>query len=133
MMGFDPMSLPYIRLAHERGLGTGDPRHIQVVGDADAANERWGFKVGRTFHSFLGWLAWYGPTKRLQRLIFHSPLAALTYPFSEIYHDYYRWPMRERHVYERWLAETPWGQLFRRYQRQGALAAPQRAGTAAGG
>ncbi len=24
MMGFEPLSIPYIRLAHERGLGCGD-------------------------------------------------------------------------------------------------------------
>ena len=34
MMGFDPMSLEYIRLAHEDGLGVGDPRDIEIVGDA---------------------------------------------------------------------------------------------------
>ena len=37
MMGFDPMSLDYIRLAHEDGLGVGDPRDIEIVGDVDAA------------------------------------------------------------------------------------------------
>ena len=41
MMGFDPMSLEYIRLAHEDGLGVGDPRDIEIVGDVDAANENW--------------------------------------------------------------------------------------------
>ena len=34
MMGFDPMSLDYIRLAHEDGLGVGDPREIEIVGDS---------------------------------------------------------------------------------------------------
>ena len=38
MMGFDPMSLDYIRLAHEDGLGVGDPRDIEIVGDVDAAS-----------------------------------------------------------------------------------------------
>ena len=28
MMGFDPMEMPYIRIAHERGLGVGDRRDI---------------------------------------------------------------------------------------------------------
>ena len=46
MMGFDPMSLEYIRLAHEDGLGVGDPRDIEIVGDVDAAKESWGFQVG---------------------------------------------------------------------------------------
>ncbi|MHB1133584.1 MAG: DUF362 domain-containing protein [Chloroflexota bacterium] len=123
IMGFDPLSLKYINLAHSAGLGVGDPREIEIVGDVAAADERWGFKVGRTFHSFLGWLAWYGPTRRLQKLIFHSPLATLTYPFSEIYHDYYRWPLFDRRTFERWRVESPWGQLFSRYQQEGTLGA----------
>ena len=45
MMGFDPMRLEYIRLAHEDGLGVGDPRDIEIVGD-DIANESWRFQVG---------------------------------------------------------------------------------------
>ena len=33
MMGFDPLSIKFIRLAHERGLGCGDVRDIEIVGD----------------------------------------------------------------------------------------------------
>ncbi|RME45893.1 MAG: DUF362 domain-containing protein, partial [Deltaproteobacteria bacterium] len=43
MMGFDPMSLPFIRLAHEAGLGCGDPTEIEVVGE-DITGIDWGFK-----------------------------------------------------------------------------------------
>ncbi len=42
MMGFDPMSIEYIRLAHEDGLGVGDPREIEIVGDVDAAQRELG-------------------------------------------------------------------------------------------
>jgi hypothetical protein len=37
MMGFDPMSIGHIRLAHERGLGIGDLARIElaVIGEAD--------------------------------------------------------------------------------------------------
>lgn len=122
LMGFDPLSIGYIRLAHQAGLGVGDPREIEIVGDLEAANQRWNFKVGKTFHAFMAWLAWYGPTRVLQKLIFHTPLAALTYPVSEIYHDYYRWPFRERHIYERWRQSSPWGQLFDTYAKRGHLA-----------
>ncbi len=128
MMGFDPMSIKYIRLAHDAGLGVGDPREIEILGDTEVAEQNWGFKVGKTFHSFLAWLSWYGPTRHLQKLIFHGPLVALTYPFSEIYHDYYRWPTKERHIFERWRSESPWGRLFDSYRQQGHLA-----GTALGG
>ena len=34
LMGFDPLSIKYIRLAHDAGLGCGDPREIEIVGDA---------------------------------------------------------------------------------------------------
>ncbi|MBI2906125.1 MAG: DUF362 domain-containing protein [Chloroflexi bacterium] len=124
IMGFDPLSLGYIKLAHDAGLGVGDPHQIEIVGDANVASQNWNFKVGRTFHSFLGWLAWYGPTRCLQKLIFHSPLANLTYPVSEIYHDYYHWPFKERHTFDRWRVESPWGQLFDKYRQRGHLAAP---------
>jgi uncharacterized protein (DUF362 family) len=48
LMGFDPLNIRYIRLAHERGLGVGDPREIELVGD-DVAGENWGFEVGYNF------------------------------------------------------------------------------------
>jgi uncharacterized protein (DUF362 family) len=120
MMGFDPLSIGYIRLAQEQGLGVGDPREIEVVGD-DVSGENWEFKVGMNFHRMMGWLSWYGPTKILQKLIFHTPLVNLTYPVSEAYHDYYRWPFHERHFFERWREEEPWGQLFATYQQKGTL------------
>ena len=34
LMGFDPLSMKYIRLAHDAGLGCGDPREIEMVGEA---------------------------------------------------------------------------------------------------
>ena len=126
IMGFDPLTLDYIRLAHEAGVGVGDPRDIEVVGDVDAANENWHFKVGKTFLSFLGWLSWYGPTRHLQKFIFHGPLANLTYPVSEVYHDYYRWPLHERKTYEQWLHDTQWGKLFQTYHERGHLIEPSR-------
>jgi len=46
LMGFDPLDLPYIRLAHDAGLGVGDPRDIELVGDTDLGNESWNFSVG---------------------------------------------------------------------------------------
>ena len=43
---------------------------------------------------------------------------------SEAYHDYYRWPLRDKRVFESWKAQTHWGQLFERYQSVGSLAEP---------
>ncbi len=44
LMGFDPLrDIAFVRLAHERGLGCGDPREIEIVGDGEAAGENWHF------------------------------------------------------------------------------------------
>ncbi|MCP4538770.1 MAG: DUF362 domain-containing protein [Chloroflexi bacterium] len=120
MMGFDPLDIKYIRLAHERGLGVGDPREIEVVGD-DVSGESWGFKVGYNSHSFLAWLAWYGPTKVFQKLVLRTPLVVIPTLIGEIEQDYVYWPLKYRGIAKRWRAETAWGQLFQRYQEQGHL------------
>ena len=128
MMGFDPMSIKYINLAHEQGLGVGDPREIEIVGD-DVSNESWGFKVGGHLHSFLGWMTWYGPTKVLQKIVTRPPVVAIPILFSEVFHDYYHWPLKERKIYQRWLADSQWGRLFAKYGSEGAQA-PSTAPTA---
>jgi len=120
LMGFDPLGIDYIRIAHEQGLGVGDPREIEIVGD-DINGEDWHFEIGVNFHRAMGWLSWYGPTKCLQRLLFHTPLVHVFSFVSEFYHDYYRWPFRERHIYNRWREEMPWGRLFAQYQAKGSL------------
>jgi hypothetical protein len=116
MMGFDPLSIEYIRVAHEDGLGAGDPREIEVVGD-DISRESWGFEVGNNGASLVGGLLWFSPLKRFQKLFFRTPLVHGFILGSEIYHDYYRWPLRDRGVFERWKRETGWGRLFERYEQ----------------
>lgn len=120
MMGFDPMSIGYIRLAHERGLGVGDPAGIEVVG-ADVLGVNWNFRVGVNLHRVLAWLGWYGPTRVFQKLIFRTRFVKVPIFVSEFNHDYVQWPLRYEKVYRRWRAETPWGRLFDRYERDGTL------------
>ena len=122
MMGFDPLTINYIRLAHDKGLGVGDVRDIDIVGDMDAAAENWRFEVGQSFHLFLAWLSWYGPTKVLQKLIFHTPIVHIPIFVSEFNHDYVWWPLKGKPIYEAWRAETAWGKLFQEYQANGVLA-----------
>ena len=121
MMGFDPMSIKYIRLAHEQGLGVGDPREIELVGD-DVANENWHFKVGYSTHTFLAWLSWYGPTRAFQKLLFRTPIVAIPTFIGEAEQDYMYWPLKFKHVAEYWRLNTTWGKHFQRYQQEGVLA-----------
>src|SRR3954447_11355413 len=131
LMGFDPLSIPYIRLAHEAGLGVGDPRQIELTGDADLANESWGFSVGDNGASRIGDIVWFGPLKPVQNIFMRTPLVNLFIFGSESYHDYYRWPVKDRRVFESWARRTAWGQHFLEYQRQGALGASRLAGSGA--
>jgi uncharacterized protein (DUF362 family) len=124
MMGFDPMSLPYIRLADEQGLGNGRRENIEVVGQPELADERWGFSVGDNGASRVGDVMWFGPLKRFQKLFFHTPLVNVFVMGSEAYHDYYRWPLKDRKVFEQWKASTTWGRHFEKYQQEGVLARP---------
>jgi uncharacterized protein (DUF362 family) len=121
MMGFDPMSLEYLRLADEQGLGHARREDIEVVGDAELADQRWGFSVGDNGASLVGDLMWFGPLKRFQKLFFHTPIVNLFVAGSEAYHDYYRWPLRDRRVFEQWRDATAWGRLFDHYQTHGTL------------
>src|ERR1700704_339 len=116
MMGFDPMTLEYIKVAHDDGLGVGDPRDIEIVGD-DIRGESWGFYVGDNLASHAGDLLWFGPLKSIQKVFFHTPLVNAFIFASEAYHDYYRWPLKDRHTFETWKKETQWGRLFEAYGR----------------
>jgi uncharacterized protein (DUF362 family) len=117
MMGFDPLDIGYIRIAHSDGLGTGDVRDIEILGD-DVSKESWGFHVGNNGVSLFGNLAWFGPLKGMQKLFFRTPMVHAFILGSEVYHDYYRWPLRDRRVFEVWRATSPWGKLFGEYEKR---------------
>ncbi|RPI01553.1 MAG: DUF362 domain-containing protein [Ignavibacteriae bacterium] len=118
MMGFDPLSIKYINLAHQCGLGCGDPRDIDIRGD-DVSNENWNFTVGDNLVSRAGDLFWFGILKKLQTVFFRTPLVHFFIFASECYHDYYRWPFIDRRVFKRWLHNSPWGKLFASYPQIG--------------
>lgn len=115
MMGFDPMTLDYIRFADEDGLGNGRMENIDIVGD-DVSRENWHFKVGKNLVRVGGGdLVWFGPFRGLQKLLFRTPLVNLFIGMSEIYHDLYRWQMLDKRVFKQWRKTTEWGRLFDQY------------------
>ena len=115
MMGFDPLSIRYLALAHERGLGVADPREIELVGDTEAARENWHFSVGDNFASRVGDVLWFGPLKGLQKLFFHTPLVYVFVAGSYFYHDFLWYPVLGRRRVREFLRTSPWGALFARY------------------
>ena len=119
MMGFDPLSIKYINLAHEQGLGNGDVREINVVGE-DIREVNWKFSVGDNGASLVGDLLWFSPLKKFQNLFFRTPLVNFFIFGSEAYHDYYRWPFKDRRTFNKWKKQTQWGKLFESYSSAGA-------------
>ena len=118
MMGFNWRDIPCIYLSHDHGLGIGDPTQIEIVGDTDAAKENWHFEVGVNLATGTGRIFWHDtPLKHLQHLFFHTPVVNIFIFASEYYHDKFWYPIKGLKVVNKWLNESPWGQLFQTYER----------------
>ncbi len=114
LMGFDPLSIRYIRLAHDMGLGCGDPREIEIVGDTDEASRSWGF-VGpfkkMTFASRMQHKIYWGPLKKPIEWSLKTVLAPWAYLASVLYHDSFWYPFIAKRQMAKALA-SEWGRLF---------------------
>ncbi|MCL5076228.1 MAG: DUF362 domain-containing protein [Chloroflexi bacterium] len=118
LMGLDPLSIEFIRLAHEMGLGVGDPRQIELVGD-DISNENWHFQANKDTLASRGQkVIYHGPLKPLEHLLLRSPLTPWSYIASRLYYDFFWFPLIGKRRVAR-MMETPWGRLFRTYEPQG--------------
>ena len=114
MMGFDPMSIEFIRISHERGLGCGDVGQIEVVGE-DLSRVNWEFTGSEnTFASKGQKLIYWGPLKPLEKLLLRSPIVPWAFFASNLYHNEYwlRFIGRKR---VREAMKTGWGRLFQAY------------------
>ena len=113
IMGFDPLAIPYLRMCHERGLGVGDPREIEIVGD-DISGVNMGFKTRRSLVIWGDQLIRRGPLRPLKKLLLHSPLMVWAPFASNVYHDLLWYPTIGR-ARIRAFGETAWGRLFEGY------------------
>jgi len=113
MMGFDPLSIRFIRLAHEQGLGCGDVREIDVVGE-DISGVNFHFVVGDTLASRGQKMIYWGPLKRLEHFLLRTVLAPWAYAASFLYHDVY-WYHCVGSARVKQALKTGWGKLFATY------------------
>lgn len=114
IMGFDPMKIDYIRLAHEEGLGVGRIEEIEVIGE-DLSSMNFNFSVGDNLASHFGDLFWFSPLKKLQWLFFQTPLVYLFVFASYFYHDRVWWPLVGKRIMNVITANTVWGRFFVEY------------------
>jgi len=113
LMGFDPMSIPFLRMAHERGLGIADPRHIELVGD-DVSMENFGFQTRKSLVIWGDQMIRKGFLRPLEGILLHSPLMVWAPFASNVYHDMVWYPTIGRSRIREFM-QTGWGQLFRKY------------------
>lgn len=113
LQGFNPMDLSFIRLAHELGLGCGDPKDIEIVGE-DVSAEDWGFVQEDTFASRGQKLIYHGALKPFENVLLRSPLVPWSFFASNFYHNVYWYPFVGRKRVEQAL-DTKWGRLFKAY------------------
>ncbi len=113
LMGFDPLSIPFLRMAHERGLGIADPNQIELVGD-DVSAENFGFQTRRSLVIWGDQMIRRGFLRPLERLLLHSPLMVWAPFASNVYHDMMWYPtVGQSRIRE--FMRTEWGALFRKY------------------
>ena len=113
LMGFDPLSIPFLRMAHERGLGIADPRQIEIVGD-DVSTENFGFQTRKSLVIWGDQMIRKGFLRPLERILLHSPLMVWAPFASNVYHDVVWYPTIGRSRIREFM-RTEWGQLFRKY------------------
>jgi len=119
LMGFDPMTIDFIRIAHEMGLGCGKVDEIEIVGEPEVAEENWRF-VGpykkMTFASRMQHRIYWGSLKKPLEWSLKTWLAPWSYVASIVYHDWLWYPFLGKRPVEKALA-SPWGRLFENYER----------------
>lgn len=114
MMGFDPLKLDFIRLAHEEGLGCGDPKEIEIVGE-DIENVNFHFDAqSNTFASRGQKAIYWGPLKPFEKILLRTVITPWSYIASILYHDLYWYNFIGRKRVKEAL-KTKWGKLFLSY------------------
>ncbi|HOW70004.1 MAG TPA: DUF362 domain-containing protein [Phycisphaerae bacterium] len=120
LMGFDPLKdCRFIRLAHDLGLGCGDVRDIEIVGDVHAAEENWHFDgpfKQMTFASRMQHRIYWGRLKTALEWSLKTWLAPWAYIASVIYHDMYWYP-RNGSSRMHQILHSDWGRLFHNWER----------------
>jgi hypothetical protein len=119
LMGFRPLEeIKFIRLAHEAGLGCGDPREIEIVGDSEAADENWRF-VGpyekMTFASRMQHKIYWGGLKKPLEWSLKTWLAPWSYVASIGYHDFFWYPFLGKARVDAAFS-SEWGRLFKNWE-----------------
>jgi uncharacterized protein (DUF362 family) len=113
IMGFNPLDIKFIRLAHEMGLGCGDPKEIEIVG-TDMSGLDLCFEVCDNFASKGQKALYRGMLKPFERLLMKTPIVPWSYFASRAYYDWFWYNVYGRRYVNEYF-RTEWGKLFSSY------------------
>lgn len=113
MMGFEPMDIPYIRMCHERELGTGELSQIEIKGE-DISDVDFGFESKRSFVIWGDQMIRKGLLRPFEKILLHSPLIVWAPFASNVYHDCIWYPTTGKKKIKK-FACTDWGRLWDNY------------------
>jgi len=116
MLGFDPMKLPAIKLAHEEGLGCGDFDQIEIIG-VPVSNINWNFRVKRSLVIWGDQMVRKGSLQFINPLMRNKIFMFLPILGSLIFHDMLWYPTIGKKTIKRFL-KTEWGNLFKDYPKE---------------
>jgi len=109
MMGFDPMKIGFIKIAHDEGLGNGDIDQIDIVGDS-IKNVNFGFKTKKDPVIYFDRFFRGSP---LEPLFFRTSVFRLMVLISDKYRDL--WLKTIGRIHKNRIKKTEWGRLFDSY------------------
>lgn len=113
LMGFDPLSIPYLKWSQDRGLGTADTSKIDIVG-IDIEGMNFEFSTKKSLVIWGDQLIRKGPLRPLRKVLLHSPLMFWAPMASNAYHDGLWYPTVGTRLIKEFM-ETDWGKMFQSY------------------
>ena len=119
IMGFEPLEIDYIKMAHDKGLGTGDIDQIEIIGISKKEFEKLNFKFKVKKSPIIKWdqilRKKTANIKWLHRLLFYSFIFKTFIFASEFYHDWFWYPLIGKLRIKKFM-RTDWGKLFGKYE-----------------
>jgi intein/homing endonuclease len=123
LMGFDPLKIKFIKMAHDQGLGMGDVDQIDIIRmDSDTFRAtnfhfktkrslvvKWDQRLRKTTYK-------YRPLKPLHWFLFYTPFFQLFIMASGVYHDWIWYPLVGKKRIKKFVTESEWGRLFDKYE-----------------
>ncbi len=116
IMGFNPMSIKFIELSHDLGLGTGDLNQIEIIGDYNSIKKlpNYKFHTKKSLVITSDQLTRKGALSFIEPFLYHGPLFNLCIAGSEIYHDLFWYNLVGKKRIKEFM-NTKWGQKFKSY------------------